>query len=273
MNSDVLIIHGPRCPLDYCKYIPINVSLNDPSIQYDFNRNGTLCGQCQKNFSLALGSLHCIPCDNNYATLILLFVLVGIALITTIFLLRLTVSLGTLNGLFFYANIIQANHQAFFPRATINIFTIFISWLNLDLGIETCFYDGMDIYAYSWFQFLFPFYLWFLIGCIILACRYSQSVAKRLGQNPVTVLATLILISYSKILQAIIVPLSWTYLTYYRHSTETKHTVWLYDTSIHFFQDLKHSTLGLFVILSLIVFAFITIYFSSLLWPLASRLL
>ena len=44
----------------------------------------------------------------------------------------------------------------------------------LHLGIETCFYDGIDIYAYSWFQFLFPFYVWFLVGCIIVACRYSQ---------------------------------------------------------------------------------------------------
>ena len=178
INSDILIIHGSRCPLDYCKDDSINVSLNDPSIQCDFNRNGTLCGQCQMNFSLALGSLHCIPCDNNHATLSLLFALVGVALITINFLFRLTVSLGTLNGLFFYANIIQANHQPFFSRATINIFTIFISWLNLDLGIETCFYDSMDIYAYSWFQFLFPFYVWFLVCCIILACRYSQSVAK-----------------------------------------------------------------------------------------------
>ena len=110
------------------------------------------------------------------------FVLAGIALVAVIFLLKLTVSVGTLNGLFFYVNIIQVNHQAYFPIATIKFFTRFISWLNLDLGIESCFYDGMDIYAYSWFQFLFPFYLWFLVGCIILVCRYSQSVAKRLDR-------------------------------------------------------------------------------------------
>ena len=139
----------------------------------------------------------------------MLFALAGVALIATISLFQLIVSVGTLHGLFFYAklNIIQANHQAFFPRATINFFTVFISWLNLDIGIETCFYDGMDIYAYSWFQFLFPFYLWLLVGCIVLLCRYFQSIAKRLGQNPVAVLATLFLMSYSKILSAVIVPL------------------------------------------------------------------
>ena len=213
-----------------------------------------VCGRCRENFSLALGSLHCIPCDNNHAALIVLFAIAGIALIAIIFTFQLTVSVGTLNGLFFYANIVQANHQAFFPRATINIFTAFISWLNLDLGIETCFYDGMDIYSYSWFQYLFPFYVWFLIGCIILACRYSQSVAKHLGRNPVAVFATLLLMSYSKMLSAVIVPLTWTYLTHYTVSNEIQSVVWMYDASIDFFRESKHIALGFFAIASLVVF-------------------
>ena len=209
--------------------------LSDPSVQCDFNRTGIVCGQCQKDFSLALGSLHCIPCNNKYITLILFFVMAGVALIVVIIVFQLTMSVGTLNGLFFYSNIIQANHQAYFPRASTKFFRVFTSWLNLDLGIETCFYDGMDIYAYSWFQFLFPFHVWFLVGCIIMACRYSQSIAQRLGQNPVAVLATLLLMSYSKILSAVIVPLTLTYLTYYSTSNETRSVVWMYDANIPYF--------------------------------------
>ena len=255
-NNETLILHKFPCPLDYCKNNLLNVTLSNPSltVQCDFNRNGIVCGQCQKNFSLAFGSLHCIPCDNIHIALIVPFALTGIALVAIIFLLQLTVSVGTLNGLFFYANIIQANHQAYFPRATINFFTTVISWLNLDLGIETCFYDGMDIYTYSWFQFLFPFYVWFLVGCIILACRYSQSVAQRFGQNPVAVLATLLLMLYSKILSAVIAPLTWTYLTYYSTSNETRSVVWMYDASIPYFGEPKHTALGLFAILCIAVF-------------------
>ena len=78
------------------------------------------------------------------------------------------------------------------------------------------------------------YYVWFLVGCIIIACRYSRSIAKQLGQNPVAVLATLLLMSFSKILQASIVPLSWTYLTHYRYTNETRSIVWLYDASIQF---------------------------------------
>ena len=251
----MLILHESRCPLDYCTNKLLNVSFSDPYVQCDFSRTGILCGQCQKKFSLTLGSLHCLPCDNNHVALIVLFAIAGIALIAIIFLLQLTVSVGTLNGLFFYSNIIQANHQTFIPRTlTIKFFTIFISLLNLDLGLETCFYDEMDIYTYSWFQFFFPFYVWFLIGSIILICRHSQSIAKHLGQNPVAVLATLLLMSYSKMLSAVIVPLTWTYLTYYTASNETKSVVWLYDASIDFFGELKHIVLGFFAIASLMVF-------------------
>ena len=254
-NSETLILHKFPCPLDYCTTSLLNVTLySDPSVQCDFNRTGIVCGQCQKDCSLALSSLHCIPCDNTHTALIVPFALTGIALVALIFLLQLTVLVGTLNGLFFYANIIQANHQVFFPRKKINFFTVFISWLNLDLGIETCFYDGMDIYAYSWFQFLFPFYVWFLVGCIILACRYSQSIAKRFGKNPVAVLATLLLMSYSKILSAIILPLTWISLTYYSASNETQSMVWLYDASIPYFEGPKDTTLGLFAILCVAVF-------------------
>ena len=253
-DKETLILHKFPCPLDYCTSIPLNVTLSNPSVQCNVKRIGIVCGQCQTNFSLALGSLHCIPCDSTHIALIMPFALTGIALVALIFLLRLTVSVGTLNGLFFYANIIQANHQAYFPRATKNFFTTFISWLNLDLGVETCFYHGMDIYAYSWFQFLFPFYVWFLIGCIILASRYSQSIAKRLGKNPVAVLATLLLMSYSKILGAVIVPLTWTYLTHYSALTnEIQSVVWIYDASISYFGP-KHIALGLFAILCIAVF-------------------
>ena len=171
--------------------------------------------------------------------------------VAVIFILQLTVSVGTLHGLLFCANIIQANYQAFFPTVTTKtkFFTIFISWLNLDLGIETCFYDGMDIYAYSWFQLLFPFYLLLLVGGIILASRYSRSITQRLWQNPVAVLATLLLMSFSKLLEASIVPLSWTHLIHYTRGTpsnETQNVVWLYDASMQFFKEPKHTFLGLF---------------------------
>ena len=106
----------------------------------------------------------------------------------------MTVASGTLNGLIFYANIVDANRAIFVPQA--GWVRVFISWLNLDFGFSTCFYSGMDMYGYNWLQFIFPFYIWMLIVIIIVISCHSAWVTKKVGSNPVAVLATLILLSY-----------------------------------------------------------------------------
>ena len=248
-----LIFTQYGCPLDFCKIPPTNVTLDDPNSQSlcDFNRSGILCGSCMDSLSLTLGSLHCISCSNLYILLVIPFALAGVALVAIILLLHLTVDVGTINGLLFYANIIQANHQAFFPRS-INFFTVFISWLNLDLGIETCLYDGLTFYVYSWLQFVFPFYIWLLITLIIVISHYSLTVSEYLGNfNPVAVLATLLLMSYGTILQAILTPLSWGYLTY-TYPTEHHHAIWLFNGNTDFFMEPGHIVLAVFSILMLL---------------------
>jgi len=88
--------------------------------------------------------------------------------------------------------------------------TIFIAWLNLDLGIEICFYNGMDAYAKTWLQFAFPSYIWLAAGLIIFLSRRSTHMARLMGRNAIQVLATLFLLSYTKLLQTIIAVLSFT---------------------------------------------------------------
>ena len=109
-----------------------------------------LCGGCQPGLSLALGSSQCLDCSNNYnLALLILFALAGLALVFFIKVLNFTVAKGTINGLIFYANIVQANQAVFFPPGpAVGLYPIkvFIAWLNLDLGITTCFFDGLDGY-------------------------------------------------------------------------------------------------------------------------------
>ena len=73
---------------------------------------------------------------------------------------KLTVSAGTLSGLVFYANIVGVNHNIFLPVKSTDALSVFIAWLNLDFGIETCFYDGLDAYSKTWLQFVFSLYIW-----------------------------------------------------------------------------------------------------------------
>ena len=242
-----LILHH-ECPFDYCTDQPVSITLDNLDVQCNHSRADILCGSCKKNYSIAFGTMHCLPCSNAYLALILPFSLVGIALVAVLLLLELSVANGTINGLIFYANIVQANRSTFFPPGKTNPLTIFIAWLNLDLGIETCFYDGMNAYAFAWLQFVFPFYVWFLIGLIIVVARCSLRATRILGTNPVAALATLLLLSYSKLLRTIIMALSTTHLEY----PDKNERVWLYDGSVPYFKRADHITLGVFAILVLL---------------------
>ena len=232
-NEKDLIIHD--CPFDYCLQEPVHVNLSSADEQCAYNRTGILCtcGMCQEDLSLVVGSSRCQECSDNSISLIIPFALAGIALVTFILLLNLTVATGTIHGLIFYANILSANHSLFLPPSTSNFLTVFISWLNLHLGIETCFYDGMDSFGKFLLQLAFPAYLFVLIGTIIALCEVSKKFATLLSnRNPVAALCTLILLSYSKLIRTIITALQFTHLDY---PDGPREIVWLYDANVQYF--------------------------------------
>ena len=235
------------CPTQYCKSQTLAITLDDLDFQCDYHRGGVLCGKCTINYSLLLGSPWCEICSNDYLVLLFPFSIAGIALVVFLSVLKLTVATGTLNSLILYANIIQVNRRVFLPLDQINVLTVFVAWLNLDLGFETCFYDGMTAYAHTWLQFVFPIYVWMLIISIILASRYSRFVSKALGSNPVAALATLLLMSYNKILCVIIEVYSSVKLDY---PGGEKVTVWLKDGNSLYLQS---HDLGLTVITTLML--------------------
>ena len=220
------------CPVQYCKTKAVNITLDHPDIQCGLNRSGVLCGGCAANYSLLLGSSRCEVCSNSYLGLLLVFAVAGIVLVVFLSFLRLTVASGMINTVILYANIVQANRRLFFPNST-NILTVFIAWMNLDLGFETCFYRGMDAYAQTLLQFAFPVYVWILISLIIVASRYSIFLTKLIGSNPIAVLATLLLMSYTKILKIAIDVYTFSKLDYPDNKTVT---VWLKDANVPFLQ-------------------------------------
>ena len=224
------------CPAEYCKKGVVNVTLDNQDMQCDLNCTGLLCGACAANHSLMLGSAHCKVCPNTYLALLLPFAAAGVALVVFLTSLRLTVATGTLNSVILYANILQVKRSLFFPQNTINLLTVFLAWMNLDLGFQTCFYDGLDAYALTWLQFAFPLYVWLIIGLMIFISRYSITVSKLIGSNPVAVLATLLLMSYTKILKIIIEVFSHENLEYPDNKTVS---VWFMDANVPFLES-KH---------------------------------
>ena len=73
----------------------------------------------------------------------------GTALVIFMLALNMTVAVGTLNGILFYANIVAVNADIYFlPSTTPNFVTVFISWLNLDIGFDACFIKTERSYTY-----------------------------------------------------------------------------------------------------------------------------
>ena len=198
-----------NCPLDYCNPGTGEVKTNNLDSQCAFNHSGILCGSCHPGLSIVFGTSRCQHCSNVYLLLIIPFALAGIVVVFLLLKCNITVSTGTINGLIFYANVVTANHTIFFPHndtsnSLTKFLSVFIAWLNLDLGIQTCFFNGMDAYSKTWLQFLFPAYIWVLVITLIYYSKHSTMIGRLTGSNATQVLATLLLLSYAKLLRAII---------------------------------------------------------------------
>ena len=213
VNADTgqRILYNMHCPTDYCtmsgKWMDLK---NHPNSQCAFNRAGRLCGSCRVEYSMAIGTSHCIYCTNNYnLALFVFFVAAGLLLVIFITTLNLTVTRGFINGLVFYSNVLWIYRRIIFRQDEENNFAIltflraFIAWINLDFGIETCFINGLTAFWKTLLQFLFPMYIWIIVALIIAAARHSSKLTNLLGNKAVPTLATLFLLSYTKLLSTV----------------------------------------------------------------------
>ena len=238
LQVEKLMFHD-HCPFDFCVQDAVNITVSNLTMDIDSqcspSRTGVLCGACMDGFSLALGTSSCIRCSNYWMFLLVFFAVAGVALVFLLVTCNLTVAHGTINGLVFYANIVQINRAIFFPPnfPFLNHFLhVFISWINLDLGIQTCFYNGLDSHIKTWLQFAFPLYIWVIAALIIYLSEKYTAVASLVGKNAVKVLATLFLLSYAKLLRAVMTTISLTFLSF---SDNSKQAVWLHDANIPYF--------------------------------------
>ena len=181
----------PNCPFDYCNSLSLPVNLNQPNgadAQCAFNHSSLLCGSCQSGLSLSLSSSRCLPCPNYWPVQMIAItiaaILAGITLVALLLLLNMTVAVGSLNGLIFYANIVYANTSILLPlHEETNLVTVIISWLNLELGIDTCYFPGMDTYIKMWLQLAFPAYVILLVVAVIMISSYSMRFSKLIGKK------------------------------------------------------------------------------------------
>ena len=253
---------------DYCRSdVPRRVNLsNETSIDNQCllgsGRTGIICSKCKAGLSRVLGNFRvCRQCSNrNLIFLIPIFLLSGIFIVFLLQILNLTVTGGTTTAIVVYANVMYS-YQASIPYHHFNIYDTmcqnFVSLLNLDIGFELCFYNGMDEYQQIWLTYGYVFYMIGLMITIVILCRNFTSFTRLFGRNIVKVMATLIFLILSPLIHAIIQTFHCTYLrTSWSIGKWTK--VWYFDGSVPCYGS-KHMPLfiaGVICLVVTFVFAF-----------------
>ena len=240
----------------YCFPNPVTFHLNDTDTQCVDNRGHRMCGSCTEGYSILMGSNKCGQCHNNYTMIgwIALFAVMGVLLVVLLIALNLTVSVGTLNGLLFYANIVKLYEPVFSRKGPLPVLSQVISWINLDFGFEICFYNGMDSYAKQWLQFAFPLYLWIIIIIIIQLCRRYGKISRLMGSHAVPVLSTLIFLSYTKLVRTIVIVLHKREVTLHCTDESVRSvSLWYEDPNVEYAKG-KHAGLFGFALLVSVFF-------------------
>lgn len=281
VNSENETIFNDKCLSERCKQESVTIRMqgmaNDSDCQCAFNHAGILCGGCQEGYSLSLGSTHCLFCpgSSTYAALVA-FILGGLILVLIILLLDLTIGSGGMNGLIFYANIVWAYRLLVFPHSDADIddgllkvikyfFKVFIATLNLDVGFEICFWDGMDAFWKSILQFAFPIYIWIITAIAIAVVKYlpccvrciQRCVKCNCAQRPVEVLAILFLMSYAKLIRTVLGVFTFSILKIYPGGATR--LVWSLDGNVPYLKG-KHVALFIIALFALSLAFVYTIY-------------
>lgn len=249
------------CPIGFCesKFRDVDLTVQDQFCQP--GRTGILCGACHSNLSVVFGSPQCMECSNFWLFTIFIYAIAGIVLIAILFALNSTVSHGSINGIsvIFYVNLISINANSLFSSSNRGFLFIWVSLLNLELGFPLCFYDGMTEAAKAGLQSVFPIYLLCISLGLIVLSRWSRRVAKLVSCHGIQVLATLIYLSFSKMLRYVIDILSFATLK----NQEANHIIWLFDGNLEYFT--RAHIVIVFVPAAITLF-FIMLYLFSLLF-------
>ena len=258
----------------YCQTTPTQINYNDWETSDKLcphNRGGVMCSRCHENYSLYLSGDICGDCS-AHSTLrgtlwSIAFLTFGIILIILLLTLNLTVSSGIINALIFYSNIVYLNHNDFLPigtnttdtsvplQNTVRFLSAFYAWMNLDFGVSTCFVHNYDEYIRTWLQFTYPIYIWLLILLIVIASRCSRRLSKLTAPNIVPVLATLLLLSYTKLLTNSAKAAAFTKLEIINKKKNgfIHFRVWLLDGNIQYLKS-KHLPLFLMSFLMTVIY-------------------
>ena len=247
------VIYARTCHFDYCWLHPSLVQLARPDSQCSHSRSGIACGECGPGLSAVFGTSSCKRCTNYWLFLLPVFAIAGLLLVLALFVLNLTVVDGDIYGFIFMVNALSIHQTRVFPSEKDAPWVI-VSFFNLDLGIEVCFYDGMTAYTATWLHFMFPIYVLLIVVAMAFASRYFQIIEKITRKRVIPVIATLYLLSYNK-LMLITFRVLFSYTTIHHLYNMDTDVYWSVDTGVQLF-GVRFTLLFIFC---LFVFLFVVI--------------
>ena len=262
------------CPLGHCMANPafdhfVSTREAELFVAYQINdkvyetplcindREGPLCGKCKDGLSVVFGSEKCIRCSNKWIWTALVQMALSSIAVYFLFVLRLTLTTGTLNGIIFYA---QAANGGLFDllslHSDVDIIStatekvvqavyVFLSILNLNLGLHVCFYDGMTELWKVGLSLVFPIYLLIIVVILIVLSRYSTWLSNKISHSSVQVLVTIVHLSFSRLLLTII----YVFTSSIEYTSNKHYRVWYRDGAVEYMGQ-SHRIL---VIISLIL--------------------
>lgn len=227
--NDTYFAHAGYCPVGYCdsSYTALSVTDTNASICLG-NRKGVLCGNCEEGYSALHGGYSCAICSNYSILLLIVNIIVGLIVVLALYGLKLTLNVGTLGGIVFYANVfnfvktISTSELYFLP------FVQVIGIVNLIQAFPVCLYDGMVYAINMYIHFGYSLFLWSIVIIVTIIVRYSTRLSHILSSSSVQVFMTLIHLSFAKILFATIEILSYAEI----HTENGNYIAWLYNGSV-----------------------------------------
>ena len=283
-NKTSVFLLSLQCPHGYCNG-DLNLSVfhyrndgtfeimsNDLSTNSSLclnNREGILCSKCSTvngiNYSVVFGSTECRQCSNWWLWTLVLYAVAGPLLIYLLYVFRLTLTIGTLNGIIFYAQVantglldilsIKDMQCSQGTRFGMKVALFFLSTLNLNLGFPLCFYHGMSTLEKAGFSLLFPLYLLTIVVVLIILSRFSVRISNSIAHSSVQVLVTVVHFSFTNLLLTI--GDIFTPVQLYSSIKKQPTKVWFNDGYIKYGKD---SHLVLMIVTSVIVGIFLMPY-------------
>ncbi|XP_048584224.1 uncharacterized protein LOC116601446 [Nematostella vectensis] len=204
VGGDVSLFVTYPCPPMYCDFSCTSngacapheyLFLKDPARQCAGHRTGTLCGECQRGYSVVLGSDQCKVCpqDNTWVGYLILFLVLGTFVVVGVLILNVDISTGHYTGCLFFYQVVSLLVRDGFEADP--VLTVLMGLANAQVGFGACMWHGMTDMEKLAFTYVLPTYILFLCGVVIVLSRRRFCVFSK--RSALRAFATLFLVSYT----------------------------------------------------------------------------